>query len=206
MDFIFSLFRGPPQRAHPSLDMHLVGPRVILRLAKTEDWKDWHALRELSRNTLEMWEPEWPQQALTYGYYCSLLRRTWRDWRGGKAYAFAIFRRGEAQQMLIGGITLSDIQYAAAQKGTVGYWMGLPYVRKGYMTEALGLVCDFAFTKLKLQRIEASCLPNNEPSKALLRRCGFEEEGYAKSYLQIRGKREDHLLWGKNNKAPEKQN
>jgi ribosomal-protein-alanine N-acetyltransferase len=72
-------------------------------------------------------------------------------------------------------------------------------VGQGYMTEALTLVCDFAFTQLNLQRIEASCLPNNEPSKAVLRHCGFEEEGYAKAYLQINGKREDHLLWGRNN-------
>ena len=65
------------------------------------------------------------------------------------------------------------------------------------MTEAVGLVCDFAFDRLELKRIEAACLPHNEPSKALLRRLGFEEEGYAKAYLQINGRREDHVLWGK---------
>ena len=202
IDFIASLFRSPPPRTHPSLDTQLIGPRVVLRMPEAEDWKAWRALRELSRDYLEPWEPKWPKHALTYGYFCSLLRRSWRDWRKGRAYAFAIFTRDKPRPILVGGITLGDIQYAAAQKGTVGYWIGMPYAGQGYMTETLNLVCDFAFAQLKLQRVEASCLPSNEPSKTVLRRSGFEEEGYARAYLQINGKREDHLLWAKNNPSP----
>lgn len=100
--------------------------------------------------------------------------------------------------VLVGGITLGDVQFAAAQKGTIGYWMGLPYAGQGFMTEAVALVCDFAFKELRLQRVEASCLPRNDASKTVLQRCGFDQEGYAKAYLQVNGKREDHLLWGKN--------
>lgn len=174
----------------------------MLRAPEASDWRAWRGLRDLSRDYLKPWEPAWPDHALTYGYYCSLLRRYWRDWRTGRAFAFAIFARDKDRPILIGGVTLSDIQYAAAQKGTVGYWIGHPYTKQGYMTEALGLMCSFAFTQMKLQRVEASCLPNNEASKAVLRRSGFEEEGYAKAYLQINGKREDHLLWGKNNPNP----
>ncbi len=196
IDLFISMFRTAPRREHPPFDTRLVGPNVMLRMLDVEDWSAWHTLREMSRSHLEPWEPKWPSHALTYGYFCSLLRRHWRDWRSGKAYAFAIFLRAE-KPVLVGGITLGEIMYAAAQKGTVGYWVGRPYAGQGIMTEALGLVCDFA-RSLKLQRIEASCLPNNEPSKAVLRHCGFEQEGYAKAYLQINGKREDHLLWGKN--------
>jgi ribosomal-protein-alanine N-acetyltransferase len=202
MEFIASLFRGPPPRAHPPLDTQLIGTHVMLRMAEGEDWKAWRVLRDLSRGYLTPWEPDWPEHALTYGYYCSLLRRYWRDWRKGKAYAFAIFLRAAPRPVLIGGVTLGDVSYAAAQKGTVGYWIGKPYANQGYMTEAVGLICDFAFTTLKLQRVEASCLPHNEPSKKVLLNCGFEQEGLAKAYLQINGKREDHLLWGKNNPVP----
>ena len=71
------------------------------------------------------------------------------------------------------------------------------------MSEAAQLVCDFAFRQLRLHRVEASCLPHNEPSKALLQKLGFEEEGFAKAYLKINGKWEDHLLWGKT--APQRE-
>lgn len=197
IDFLFSMFRGSPPRPYPSMDARLDGARVVLRMFGGENWNAWHAIREFSRNHLEPWEPKWPPYALTYGHYCSLLRRHWRDWRSGKGYAFGIFLKQDSHLVLVGGITLGDVQYAAAQKGTVGYWMGLPYAGQGLMTEALRLVCDFAFDDLNLQRVEASCLPRNEASKAVLRHCGFEEEGYAKAYLQINGVREDHLLWGK---------
>jgi len=202
IDYIASLFRFPSRAPRPSFDIQLTGPRVLLRAPEARDWRAWRGLRDLSREYLKPWEPAWPEHALTYGYYCSLLRRYWRDWRTGRAFAFAIFARDKDRPILIGGVTLSDIHYAAAQKGTVGYWIGHPYIGQGYMTEALGLVCSFAFSQLKLQRVEASCLPNNEASKAVLRKSGFEEEGYAKAYLQINGKREDHLLWGKNNPNP----
>jgi ribosomal-protein-alanine N-acetyltransferase len=196
----FSSLLGLSPRTHlPSLDTQLIGPRVYLRLATSEDWKEWRALREQSRAFLTPWEPQWPYNALSYAFYTNILRRHWREWRAGKTYAFTIFRHDGAAPVLVGGITLGDVVYAEAEKGTIGYWIGEPYAGQGLMTEAVGLVCDFAFNRLRLTRIEAGCLPHNEPSRALLRRMGFELEGYAKAYLQINGRREDHLLWGKSN-------
>ena len=64
------------------------------------------------------------------------------------------------------------------------------------MTAALPLVLDFAFDRLRLHRVEAACLPTNVPSRALLLRTGFQQEGYARNYLLIDGKRQDHLLFG----------
>jgi ribosomal-protein-alanine N-acetyltransferase len=37
-------------------------------------------------------------------------------------------------------------------------------------------------------------MPGNERSARLLQRLGFEQEGYAKRYLQIAGVWEDHVL------------
>jgi ribosomal-protein-alanine N-acetyltransferase len=199
MELLSSILRMPGGPSRPNMGTVLKGPRVMLRMGDAEDWKSWRTMRDLSRDHLTPWEPEWPRNALSYSFYCSLMRRHWREWRSGKAYAFSIFLHGERQPVLIGGITLGDIIYAAAQKGTIGYWMGKPYAGQGLMQEAVSLICDFAFDELKLQRVEASCLPHNEPSKVLLTKMGFEQEGYAKAYLQINGKREDHLLWGKTN-------
>ncbi len=177
-----------------------MGPRVMLRMGDPLDWKAWRTMREGSRAFLEPWEPSWPHNALTYNYFCGLLRRHWRDWRNGRAYSFLVFTHGDDGKSggLLGGIALNDIQRGIAQKGTLGYWMAERHAGQGYMTEAANLVCDFAFQTLRLHRVEASCLPRNEPSKKLLIRLGFEEEGFAKAYLQINGKWEDHLLWGKN--------
>jgi ribosomal-protein-alanine N-acetyltransferase len=206
MYLLSSLFNFSVHAPRLPLDTQLIGPRVMLRMGNPTDWQAWRSLRGSSREFLTPWEPTWPHNALHYSYFCSLLRRQWRDWRQGKAYAFLIFQHaGDQAGTLIGSITLNDIQRGIAQKGTLGYWIGKPYAGQGLMTEAAGLMCDFALNTLRLHRVEASCLPHNEPSKALLKRLGFEEEGFAKAYLKINGKWADHVLWGKMSSRPQSQ-
>ena len=54
---------------------------------------------------------------------------------------------------------------------------------------------DEAATNELGQRLLA-CLPENLASQALLRRIGFGEEGYAREFLRINGRWQDHLLFG----------
>ena len=54
---------------------------------------------------------------------------------------------------------------------------------------------DFAFDKLGLHRVEAACLPHNAPSRGLLAKSGFREEGFAREYLRINGRWQDHVLF-----------
>ena len=63
------------------------------------------------------------------------------------------------------------------------------------MTEALNAVIRFSFNGLGLHRLEAACLPGNAASQALLLKCGFSQQGYARQYLCINGKWQDHLLF-----------
>ena len=74
--------------------------------------------------------------------------------------------------------------------------MGAPYAGKGYMTRAVRAACVYGFEKQGLHRIEAACLPTNEPSRRLLERVGFRHEGFARAYLNINGQWRDHLLFG----------
>jgi ribosomal-protein-alanine N-acetyltransferase len=56
-------------------------------------------------------------------------------------------------------------------------------------------ILPFIFEELRLHRLEAACLPDNEPSKGVLRATGFREEGLARQYLRINGIWHDHLLF-----------
>ena len=64
------------------------------------------------------------------------------------------------------------------------------------MTDGLRLALAFAFDRLRLHRVEAACLPHNQASRRLLLKSGFREEGYAKEYLSIDGRWQDHMLFG----------
>jgi len=96
----------------------------------------------------------------------------------------------------VGALTLSNVRRGVAQTGTLGYWIGEPHARRGYMTSAVRLMCDFAFRHLGLHRVEAACLPQNTPSIGLLRKTGFAE-GLARGYLKIAGEWRDHLLFAR---------
>jgi ribosomal-protein-alanine N-acetyltransferase len=75
--------------------------------------------------------------------------------------------------------------------------MGAPFARKGYMTAAVRAVLPFAFTTLRLHRIEAACIPANVASMRLLEKTGFQREGFARQYLCIDGVWQDHLLYAR---------
>lgn len=185
---LFPSFRNVHTRG-----LRLTHGRVSLRPPVQRDWRTWAALRAESRDFLVPWEPTWTYDALTRGAFRRRLKIYKVEMRQGLSYSFLIFRR--ADNTLIGGITLSNLRRGVAQSGTLGYWTGQAFSRQGFMTEALTAVLDFAFVRLGLHRVEAACLPENEASRALLFKCGFHEEGYAREYLRINGRWQDHQLY-----------
>ncbi|MNR24376.1 putative ribosomal N-acetyltransferase YdaF [compost metagenome] len=66
---------------------------------------------------------------------------------------------------------------------------------KGYMTEAIQLILNFAFTEAGLQRVEAGVMPRNLGSIRVLEKAGFQREGLARKLLEINGVREDHVMF-----------
>ena len=164
-----------------------------MRQPEERDWRPWADLRALSRDFLAPWEPTWPADALTREAYRRRLRRYGIDWREDAGYSFFIFRLGDSA--LIGGVTLGNVRRGVAQSGTLGYWIGLPYARQGFMTDALQATIAFSFQTLQLHRLEAACLPANAASQGVLYKLGFRQEGYARKYLRISGNWHDHLLF-----------
>lgn len=198
---LLALCAGEKQRqAYAPLNTVLQSPRLIIRAQDIDDEKAWLMLRRLSAPTLMPYEPQWPDDALTPRFFQGQWRRLTRRWVQDREYSFLIFSRNEAggEPVLVGGISLSDIRRNVMQSAILGYWMGSPYTGKGYMREAIPLILDFGFHTLKLHRIEASCLPENERSLALLRGAGFRDIGLSKNYMQINGTWRDHVLFEKN--------
>ncbi len=64
----------------------------------------------------------------------------------------------------------------------LSYWIGKPYARCGYMSEALSLVISHLFSQ-NIQSITARCFSVNEPSINLLRKLHFEKEGHLKAAI-----------------------
>ena len=173
----------------------ITGAGVTLRPPHTGDFTEWAILRETSRSFLVPWEPTWPSDDLTRGAFRRRLKRYAEDQRSDLAYAFLIFRSDD--NAMVGGLTIANIRRGVAQAGSVGYWIGAPFARKGYMTAAVRALIPYSFTALRLHRLEAACIPDNAASIRLLEKTGFTREGYARSYLCINGVWQDHLLYAR---------
>ena len=171
----------------------LRGARLTLRPPDIDDWPAWARLRGQSRDFLQPWEPTWARNALTRAAFNRRLKLQMRDREAGTALSFFLFRRKD--DALMGGVTVSDIRRGVARSGTLGYWIGRPFTRQGYMSEAVETVIAHVFGNLGLHRLEAACLPTNEASRRLLVSRGFILEGIARGYLKIDGDWRDHLLF-----------
>jgi RimJ/RimL family protein N-acetyltransferase len=59
----------------------------------------------------------------------------------------------------------------------IGYWLGVPYWNKGYATEALHALIDYAFTDLMHDAVQAGARVTNPASRRVLEKCGFQWTG-----------------------------
>lgn len=85
-------------------------------------------------------------------------------------YDFAIVEKETG--LVIGVIGISnDAQH---HRGEIGYWLGQDYWGKGYMSEAIHVMIEFAFNKLKYHKLYADVYKQNKASANVLTKAGFK--------------------------------
>lgn len=144
-----------------------------------------------NKNHLKNFEPFREEKFYTLEAQKNLLSESYRQFLMGNSYDFGIFIKDK----FIGKVKLSNIVYGVFKNAILGYSMDENFQGKGYMTEAVSLVCQYAFEELELHRIEASTLVDNIKSQKVLKHCGFTELGLNKNYLYINGKWQDHITF-----------
>lgn len=105
----------------------------------------------------------------------TLLRLIREGYRNGESVQLGIERKDDG--VLLGTCTLFHFS-AQSRRAELGYALGSPYWRHGYMHEALQRLVRYAFEELDLLRLEADIDPRNGASERTLLRLGFVREGY----------------------------
>jgi [ribosomal protein S5]-alanine N-acetyltransferase len=82
----------------------------------------------------------------------------------------------------IGQISLYDINFIH-KRAEIGIWLGSPYWKNGYASEALKLLIRYAFEDLQINRLQAHIFLENIPSQNLFERIGFQREGINRDYV-----------------------
>jgi RimJ/RimL family protein N-acetyltransferase len=162
--------------------MKLTTPRLILRNLRKSDAA--HIVKyvgdlEIARNLLLVPHPYALKDARAYLALCAKLSRQ----RTQKKYRFALELKSERH--FIGFIGIREID-AFNGTATLGYWLARPYHRQGLMSEALAAILKFAFTKLKLRRLNLTAFAENKASNALIKKMGFTFEGRSKKSARDR--------------------
>ena len=144
------------------MDLELKTERLILRPCRTEDAP---RLREL----LNVWEVAsmlavipfpYPEGAAEQWVATHAPRR-----EAGTAYIFAITMNRD----------LTGVVGIHQQQGdfVLGYWLGVPYWGRGFMSEAVAAIVNFAFTALALPRLMSGHFAENDRSARILQKAGF---------------------------------
>lgn len=170
--------------------------RVRLRLATTADAEGLLRYQLANREHLAPFEPLRPPGFFTAAYWRQCARRNAREYAAGASFKTLLFLRdgpGEAGDP-IGMANLNNVIRGVFHSCFLGFSLGREHQGEGLMREVLEALIRHAFDEMKLHRISANYMPHNLRSGGLLRRLGFTAEGYARDYLRIAGRWEDHVL------------
>lgn len=156
------------------MDDILDSPRLHLRPLRTDDAR--HVVRLLGddREGVErMSHMPWPLTGEAV--------RRWVELRtDGSGRTFAITQRPD--EAFLGAIGLSG----PLERPGLGYWIGRPYRGRGFATEAVRLVVDFA-RRSGAKSLYAETFPDNPASARVLARAGFVATGRVRRDLPARG-------------------
>lgn len=172
------------------MDFEIYSGHLLLRTPSLNDKEFFHAFDERNKAHLSKWETVAHTKIEEYE---TILKKWKQEQEEGRSLRFFIYRKNELDK-LIGICNFTQIFRASFQACYLGYKIDLKEEGKGVMYEALQKLIPFIFEDIGLHRIMANYMPANLRSANLLKRLGFEIEGYAKNYLKINGKWEDHVL------------
>ncbi|MGO4728860.1 GNAT family N-acetyltransferase [Paenibacillus sp. 2KB_22] len=149
-------------------------------------------LQKENRDFFERYAPIRTDEFYTLEGQLKYIQKQVEARKNDQAYNFGIFTNTD--NMLVGTVSLFHVMRGPLQSAYIGYDLDQKSNGRGYTTEAVRLVVDHGFHKLKLHRIEAGAMTHNIASIRVLEKVGFQKEGIARQNVHINGKWEDHQI------------
>jgi ribosomal-protein-alanine N-acetyltransferase len=170
----------------------LTTERLVIRLAQPEDAPEIARYFRENREHLAPSRPLMSPQFYTEAFWATQVRANEAEFREGRSVRLFLFDRAQPRRV-VGNANFTQIFRSPAHYCVLGYGLHKEYEGRGMMREGLEAALGYMFREQNLHRIEANYVPRNERSGGLLRRLGFVVEGYARDYLLLNGKWEDHV-------------
>ena len=136
-------------------DGAVVAPTVLASLPQLKPWLPW-ATDAYDGTSAELWA-----------------RRAAGQFLLRQQFQFLIFTAAGEH---VGNVGLFNLRWDVPE-GEIGYWLGTPFVGRGYMAEAVAAVVAMAFDALSAERVVIRCEAVNGRSRRVAERCGFALDG-----------------------------
>jgi RimJ/RimL family protein N-acetyltransferase len=168
------------------------GLNVVLRTPRVRDASEWRRVRLLNQAAIE---PIWGYSDISWAD-----RHRPNDWIRECIDARRRMRHGACVHTVVE----VDGEFAGQcdawleryhQRGEIGVWIDSKWSGQRVGTSALGLLVDYLFAEVGLERVTAPIAPGNVPIVQLTKRLGFVHEGLMRSYLTVGKGRCDHDLY-----------
>jgi ribosomal-protein-alanine N-acetyltransferase len=149
-----------------------------------------------SREWLRRWEATIPPPlpgapATQRPTFRQMVRHLRSEAKAGRMMPWVV----EYQGRLAGQLTVGSITWGSMCSGNIGYWVDEAVAGRGVMPTAVALAADHSFRTVGLHRLEVCIRPENGPSRRVVEKLGFREEGLRPRYLHIDGDWRDHLVY-----------
>ncbi len=178
---------------HRYRDLEIKGANIDIDVLTPNDAEAVLKYYLKNKEYLSPFEPDRDESFYTLSAQRRNLIESYKQFLNGDSVNFGIYKN----KNFIGKIQISNIVMGVFKSAFIGYSIDENHQGKGYMKEALKLVCGYAFNEVGLHRLEASTLLDNEKSQRVLKSCGFEVLGVNKKYLFINGGWKDHITFYK---------
>src|SRR5918998_1349619 len=147
--------------------------RLLIRSPLPGDGQELHAAVGESLEELTPWMP-WPKVHRTVDDSEASARRARVAFLKRSELRLHLYLKGT--ETLVGSSGLQGIDWEVP-KFEIGYWCRTGFTGRGYVTEAVLGITEFAFDTLGARRVEIRCDSRNLAIARVAERAGFELEG-----------------------------
>ena len=161
--------------------MRIETQNLLLRDHKPEDWKDIHQYAKVPEfSQYDFWGPNTEQDSIDF--VNTMIDQANHDLR----YKFDLAIVHKESNKVIGGVGIRRITENSLV-ADLGYAINPDFQGKGFASEAVKAMFDFAFEKLNLKVIYATCDVKNIPSYKVMEKCGMTKVGEIKNHKEFKG-------------------
>jgi RimJ/RimL family protein N-acetyltransferase len=153
--------------------------RLVIRSSTAADLDVTYAVAQGSAKELSDWMP-WAHPTPARESMAQYFSTCEEKWRNREMLDFQWIEKATGE--LVGKGAFHHIDWMLP-KFEIGYWLNTGYTGRGFCSEAVMGLVDFARTELGAVRLEIRSQPANERSRAVAERCGFVLEGVARSAI-----------------------